>query len=158
YGKNHAAVVNLRNQIRDIRRSIRDELGRIEETWKSEHQIAKKKQDELEKSFTTLISQSTQTNQAQVALFSLEAAAQSYRKLYDNFLQRHTETVQQQTFPISDARSVSPAAISKISPSALPVWIMTIFAGGMLGVGLGASREVMDRGFRTREQVRSVLA
>src|SRR5262249_35043051 len=87
YGKNHAAVVNLRNQIRDIRRSIRDELGRIEETWKSEHQIAKKKQDELEKSFTTLISQSTQTNQAQVALFSLEAAAQSYRKLYDNFLQ-----------------------------------------------------------------------
>ena len=32
YGKNHTAVVNLRNQIRDIRRSIADELGRIEET------------------------------------------------------------------------------------------------------------------------------
>src|SRR5262249_50294487 len=27
YGKNHIAVVNLRNQIRDLRRSIRDELG-----------------------------------------------------------------------------------------------------------------------------------
>src|SRR5262249_1012638 len=84
--------------------------------------------------------------------------AQSYRKLYDNFLQRHTETVQQQTFPISDARSVSPAGITKVSPSSLPVWIVTIFAGGVLGVGLGAFREVMDRGFRTRGQVRSVLA
>ena len=31
---------------------------------------------------------------------------------------------------------------------------MTIFAGGMLGVGFGALREIMDRGFRTREQVR----
>jgi succinoglycan biosynthesis transport protein ExoP len=158
YGKNHQAVVLLRNQIRDIRKSIRDELGRIEETWKSEYQIAKKQQDELEKGFTALVSQSAQTNQAQVALFSLEAAALSYRKLYDNFLQRHTETVQQQTFPISDARSVSPAAISKVSPTPLPVWLLTIFAGGVLGVGVGAFREVMDRGFRTREQVRSVLA
>ena len=31
YGKNHSAVVNLRKQIRDIRKNIRDELGRIEE-------------------------------------------------------------------------------------------------------------------------------
>ena len=36
YGKNHIAVVNIRNQIRDIRRSMRDELGRIEETLKSD--------------------------------------------------------------------------------------------------------------------------
>ena len=150
--------MNLRNQIRDIRRSIRDELGRIEETSKSEYEIAKKRQDELEKGLATLISQSTQTNQAQVALFSLEAAAQSYRKLYDNFLQRHTETVQQQSFPISDARAVSPASVSKIGPRTLQVWIVTIFAGGMLGVGLGAFREIMDRKFRTSEQVRTVLA
>ena len=35
---------------------------------------------------------------------------------------------------------------------------MTIFAGGMLGVGFGGLQEILDRGFRTREQVRSVLA
>ena len=44
-------------------------------------EIAKKRQDELEKSMATMVSQSTQTNQAQIALFSLEAAAQSYRKI-----------------------------------------------------------------------------
>ena len=59
YGKNHTAVVNLRNQIRDIRRSIADELGRIEETIKSEYGIAKKRQEELEKGLATLVSQST---------------------------------------------------------------------------------------------------
>ena len=73
--------------------------------------LPKNAQDELEKGLASLVSQSTDTNQAQVALFSLEAAAQSYRKLYDNFLQRHTETVQQQSFPISDARSLSPATV-----------------------------------------------
>jgi succinoglycan biosynthesis transport protein ExoP len=157
YGKNHVAVLNLRNQIRDIRKSIRDELGRIEETHRSEYKIAKKSQDELEKGLAALISQSTETNQAQVALFSLEAAAQSYRKLYDNFLQRHTESVQQQSFPISDARSISPASVIKTGPKTFAAWIITIFAGGMLGVGFGVLREIMDRGFRTREQVQSVL-
>jgi polysaccharide biosynthesis transport protein len=85
------------------------------------------------------------------------AAAQSYRKLYDSFLQRHTETIQQQTYPISDARQVSTASVGKTGPKTLQVWLVTILAGGMLGVGAGAFREIMDRGFRTREQVRSVL-
>jgi succinoglycan biosynthesis transport protein ExoP len=158
YGKNHIAVVNLRNQIRDIRKSVRDEIGRIEETAKSELEIAKKHQEELEKELAAVMSQSNQTNQAQVALFSLEAQAQSYRKLYDSFLQRHTETVQQQSFPISDARSVSQANQAlQTAPNALRVWIMTLFAGCMFGVGFAVLREIMDRGFRTREQVRSIL-
>jgi succinoglycan biosynthesis transport protein ExoP len=157
YGRSHTAVVNLRNQIRDIRKSIRDELGRIEETYRSEYEIANKRQDELEKGLGKHISQSTATNQAQITLFSLESAAQSYRKLYDDFLQRHTESVQQQSFPISDARQVSPASASQTYPRALKVWLLAGFAGGVLGVGLGVFREIRDCGFRTREQVRSIL-
>lgn len=158
YGKNHVAVANLRNQIRDIRRSIRDELGRIEETVKSEYEIAKKREGELEKALGALVSQSTETNQAQVTLFSLEATAQSYRKIYDSFLQRHTEAVQQQSYPISDARAISPATgAARTGPHGLKIWMTTIFAGGLLGFGLSMFREVMDRGFRTREQVRSLL-
>ena len=61
YGKTHTAVVNLRNQIRDIRRSIRDELGRIEETTRSELEIAKKRQDEVENALGKLISTSSTT-------------------------------------------------------------------------------------------------
>jgi succinoglycan biosynthesis transport protein ExoP len=157
YGKNHNAVANIRNQIRDIRRSMRDELGRIEETHRSELDIAKKRQDELAKGLDKLISQSSDTNQAQVVLFSLEAAAQSYRKLYDNFLQQHTAAVQQQSWPISDARSISPASAVKTFPRSAMVWVVAIFGGGVLGVGIGGFWEIRDRGFRTREQVRSVL-
>src|SRR5262249_16249309 len=144
--------------IREIRRSIHDELGRIEETFKSEYEIAKKRQDELENELASVVSQSTDTNQTAVALFSLTAAAQSYRKLYDNFLEQHTVSIQQQTYPITEARQTSTATVVKTAPKALLVSLITVFAGGMLAVGLGALREIRDRGFRTREQVRSVLA
>jgi polysaccharide biosynthesis transport protein len=158
YGKNHTAVVNLRNQIRDIRRSIGDELGRIEENLKSEYEIAKKREDEFDKSQAKLISQSTETNQALVTYFSLDATAKSYRRLYDNFLQRHTESVQQQTFPISEARQISAASATKTGPKTALVGLVTLVAGAMIGGGLAAFREIMDRRFRTREQVKSVLA
>src|SRR5262249_43970425 len=111
-----------------------------------------------EKELAESVSQSRVTNQAQVALFSLEAAAQSYRKIYDNFLQQHTASIQQQTFPVTEARQVSAGSAVKTWPKPLLVWIGSIFAGGVLGVGLGTFREIRDRGFRTREQVQSNLA
>ena len=159
YGKNHSATVNLRREIRDVRRSIGDELGRIAETYRSELEIAKKRQDEAEKRLGALVSQSTKTNQAQVTLFSLEAAAQSYRKLYDSFLRQHTEAVQQQSLPVSDAQEVSPASIIKADSrsSRFVVFGMIIFAGGILGVGFGVLQDLMDRGFRTREHVQFAL-
>jgi succinoglycan biosynthesis transport protein ExoP len=158
YGKNHTAVVNLRNQIRDVRRSIGDELGRIEENLKSEYEIAKKREEEFDKSQAKLISQSTETNQALITYFSLDAAAKSYRRLYDNFLQRHTESVQQQTFPVSEARQISSASVNKTGPKTAFVAMATLLAGAVIGGGLAAFREIMDRRFRTREQVQSVLA
>jgi succinoglycan biosynthesis transport protein ExoP len=158
YGNNHYAVVNLRNQIRDIRRSIGDELGRIEESIKSDYALAKRRQEEFDKRLSALVSQSTETNQAQITLLSLDAAAKSYRKLYDNFLQRHTESVQQQTFPVSEARQISAASVKQTWPKTGLIALGTILAGAMIGGGLAAFREIMDRKFRTREQVQSVLA
>ena len=157
YGANHVAVVNTRKQIQDIRHSIADELGRIEQTYKSELKIATQRQGELEKSFADAIAQTQVTNQAQVTLFTLEAAAKSYRSLYDSFLRQHTESVQQQTYPVSDARLISPASIAQTGPNTLKTLLMTIFAGGMLGIGIGALREILDRGFRTTDQVKAVL-
>ena len=53
YGSNHYAVLNLRRQIREIRASILDELRRIAETYKSDLEIAKQHQDDLEKNFAS---------------------------------------------------------------------------------------------------------
>ena len=157
YGPDHVSVQNIRNQIKDMRRSIADELGRIEETAKGELEIAQKGQRDLEATLASALSKTQDANQAQVTLFSLEAAAKSYRSLYDSFLKQHTEAVQRQTYPISDARLISSASVSQTGPQTLKTWLTALFAGGMLGVGFGALRELLDSSFRTREQVKSVL-
>ena len=67
------------------------------------------------------MAQSQVTNQAQVALRELESNAQSYQALYDNFLQRYMESVQQQSFPITEARVISAASrpLTKSHPKTL---------------------------------------
>ncbi len=48
-GKDHLAVANLERQIKGVRDSITDELSRIAETYKSEYEIAKQRQAEIER-------------------------------------------------------------------------------------------------------------
>lgn len=159
YGSNHLAAVNLRNQMREIRVSILDELKRLSESYKSDYEIAKQRADAAEKQFAQSVTQSQTTNQAQVVLRDLESTAQTYRALYDNFLQRYMELVQQQSFPITEARLITEASrpLRKSSPRTT---LVLAFAGfGGLAMGFAAARflDVSDRVFRTSNQVETLL-
>jgi polysaccharide biosynthesis transport protein len=155
FGVNHLAVVNLRNQMKEIRRSILDELGRINESYKSDYEIAKAREASVQKRLASIVTQSQATNQSQVALKELEATSQSYRKLYDSFLQRYMDTIQQQSFPITEARLITEASrpLGKSSPKSLLILAAAIMGGTILGAGVGILRDISDRVFRTRRQV-----
>ena len=159
YGKDHLAAVNLRNQMQEIRNSILDELRRIAEGYKSDYQIAKAREEQIQIELGQAVSQSQETNQAQVTLRELESSSQTYRTLYDNFLQRYMESIQQQSFPISDARVISQASppLQKSHPKTALILGGVSIAGLILGFGVGLIREWSDRVFRTVEQVESLL-
>ena len=89
YGKDHLAVINLRNQMREIRNSIFDELKRLGETYKSDYEIAKQREEGVQKELGQAVSQSQATDADSVALRQLQSTAQTYKTLYDNFLQRY---------------------------------------------------------------------
>ena len=159
YGRNHLAVVNLRNQRREIRLSILDELRRIAETYKSEFEIAKARENSVQKSLDDIVAQSQTTNEAQVTLHNLDSSAQSYRSLYDNFLQRYMESVQQQSFPVTEARLITQATppLYKSAPKTPLVLGLALMGGLILGVGFGVLREVSDTVFRTTAQIQERL-
>ena len=159
YGKDHLAVVNLRNQIREIRDSIFAELRRLAETYKSDYEIAKHRQESLEKDLAQAVSQSQEANKAQIALRELESSAQSVRTLHDNFLQRYMESIQQESFPITEARVISRATrpLGKSGPKTQLILALACFGGIGLGAAAGFIREVMDRVFRTTGQVETAL-
>jgi succinoglycan biosynthesis transport protein ExoP len=159
YGRDHLAAVNLRNQMAEIRKSIDDELRRIAETYKSDYEIAKAREDSVQRSLNDIIVQSNETSQAQIELHSLDANAQSYRALADNFLQRYMESVQQQSFPITEARLITQASppFNKSYPKPLLVMAMATLGGLFLAFIIGTIREFSDRVYRTVSQVENNL-
>lgn len=159
YGRDHLAAVQLRNQMYQIRRSIQDELGRIAESYKSDYEIAKQREEILKAGRAQAVNNTQVTNTAQVTLGELESTAQSYKRLYDNFLQRYMESVQQQSFPITEARVITAATppLGKSSPKTAVVLTIYGAIGLMLGFAVGKLRELSDRVFRTTDQLESVL-
>lgn len=159
YGPNHLAALNLRNQMREIGRSITAELGRLAETYKSDYEIAKQREDDVRKSLDEAVSKSRLTDRAQVQLKELESKSQTYRSLYENFLQRYTESIQQQSFPITEARVISTASrpLQRSNPKTILVLLVSCGGGLVLGLGLGLLRDLADRVIRTSDQAEAVL-
>jgi polysaccharide biosynthesis transport protein len=155
YGPAHLAVVNLHNQMNELRRTIFEELRRIAETYKSDFEIAKTREESIQKSLDRIVSESQTTNEAQITLHNLESNAQTSRALYDNFLQRYMESVQQQSFPVSDSRLITQARrpLGKSSPKTLLILGLASVGGIILGCGIGVLRDLSDRVFRTTAQV-----
>jgi succinoglycan biosynthesis transport protein ExoP len=158
-GSNHLAVVNMQRQIREIKNSILDELKRIFETYKSDFEIAKQRQADVEKRLASAVSDSQSAGQAQGALNELESKAKSYHSLYDNLLQRYTELTQQESLPMTEARFVTRASPpqGKAYPKTRLVLAGALFAGLALGFGVGFLREMLDSVFRTTKQVVAAL-
>ncbi|MGH6846548.1 MAG: polysaccharide biosynthesis tyrosine autokinase [Methylocella sp.] len=159
YGANHLATVNLRTQMLELRRNINDEMKKIAESYKSDYEIALARERSLEGSLATEVTDSQITHNSQVQLRDLESNAKSYRTISDSFLQRYMESVQQQSFPITEARLISAAIppIHKSSPLTLVVFGISTAGGLMLCIAFACYRELSDRVFRTRAQIEESL-
>jgi polysaccharide biosynthesis transport protein len=159
YGESYWAAVGLRNQMNDMRQPIQDEIRRLREAYKGDYDAAKQRQEAIERDLAKAVSDSQTANRAQITLRELESAAHSDRALYESFMQRSTESVQQESFPLNDARVISPAVApaQKSRPKSMLVLALAIFGGGALGIGLGLLRDLLDGAFRTGRQVENSL-
>jgi exopolysaccharide transport family protein len=159
YGADHTAARNLRAEMAALQRAIWDEISRIAESYKSELQIAKSQEESIDKRMIEVFQKSGATRQSQVRLRELETAANTYRGIYETFLSRFTQSVQQQSFPSTEARVVTVASPPR-GPSS-PKVTLTIALAGICGLGLGImsalAREQMNRQIHTRAQLEKLL-
>jgi succinoglycan biosynthesis transport protein ExoP len=159
YGSDHMAVVNLRDQMEEIRRNIGAELGRIAASYQSDFQIAKAREENLDRALANLVSEGQLTNRDRLGLAELESSAKIYHGIYDNFFQRYMEAMQQQSFPITDARVISSAAPPSRKSKPVRSLVLTIAAtmGIIASLGMAALREAIDGAFRTGRQAEQAL-
>jgi polysaccharide biosynthesis transport protein len=159
-GPTHGAVASARMEMRQYERLMFEELGRIAESYLSDLVIAQSKEKALRSSLKELVGGNASANVTAVALRELEREAETFRTLYQTFLQRYQEAVHQQSFPITEARVVTSALAptSASHPKTAIVLALSLLLGGALGAAIGGLRELGDRAFRTEEQVRDELA
>ena len=159
YGATHEATLGLLNQMSELRRNISDEMRKIAQSYRSDYEIAQSRENDLKQSLETSVSESNVTNQAQIKLRELQSTAQSYRAMYDNFLKRYMETIQQESFPITEARLISPATrpIGPNQPKVPLVLAIAVLSGLALGFVLAFLREFADHVFRSSRQVQDTL-
>jgi exopolysaccharide transport family protein len=159
YGADHTAARNLRAEMAALQRAIWDEISRIAESYKSELQIAKSQEESIDKRMIEVFQKSGSTRQSQVRLRELETAANTYRGIYETFLSRFTQSVQQQSFPSTEARVVTMASPPRVpsSPKVTLTLALAVLSGLALGIVAAIAREQMNRQIHTRAQLETLL-
>ena len=155
FGEKHGTVEKLRGQIAELNVTAVEELGRIKESLKSAYESAAEKEQALKADLQTAVATADMASQAQVRLRDLESAAQSYRTMSDNMLDKLQEVTQEQTSPAGDARIISAAATPQkpSSPKLLIVAAVSIFGGLAVGAALALLNEALSSGFKTPDDV-----
>lgn len=82
-----------------------------------------------------------------VTLEELESQSDTYRKIYESYLQAYADSVQRQSYPVTNARVITLATPPerKNSPRGLPLLAGALVIGGMIGVGLALLRHSLRR-------------
>jgi len=159
FGADHLQAQRLRATMGEYKRLMFEELSRIAQSYQSSNQVALSRQKSIEQQVVAAMGVSATANDAQVQLRELERESETYKNLYQTFLQRYQESIQQQSFPVTEARIITnPAVAEKPSAPKKPlVLAVACLAGMLLGAGVAGLREFRDRFYRTGDQVSGTL-
>lgn len=158
-GPDQPQAVSLRADMKQYSDQIFDELKRIAQSYKSEYDVAASRETSLEASLGKLMSVNASADETQVRLRELERESNTFKSLYDNFLQSYQQTIQQQSFPVTDARIIQdpiPPQDPSFPRKSLVLAFCTML-GGFAGCGIAGLREHRDRFLRSGEQVREEI-
>lgn len=158
-GSDHIQAVRLRQEMKELERLMFEELGRIAESYQSEVTVAEAREQALRANVQEAQKVTANAGETQVQLRELQRTADTYRDLYQSFLQRYQEATQQQSFPITEARVISRASMPDVpsAPKKPMILALGVFLGIAVGGAIGAFREYRERFFRTGDQIRETL-
>lgn len=155
FGDNQIITVNLGTQVRQIEASIRAEIQRLQAASQAAYRAAAAHARQLQTQLDSLSQQATAVDGAQGKLNALQGEAAVYRQLYDSYLQRYMQTVQQQSLPSGDARVISDAVPPRVKDnmSSRTILALSLAVGMVFGLGAAFFRERMDGTVRSLSQL-----
>src|SRR5579862_4348488 len=156
-GERHPAVIEIEAQGARLQKLIEDEVNRIAVSDRAEYERAKADEDMLSRQVDALKNTAVSTNESLVGLRELERDVQASRAVYESFLVRSRETVEQEQANTKNIRIISKAdrPIYRSSPPpSLVVGLAAMLLGFASGVGIvimqGATEEAAPRPAKPR--------
>ncbi|MGJ5179369.1 GumC family protein [Bradyrhizobium oligotrophicum] len=144
---NHPRIKELKAQLADLDRQIRDEAGKISRSLDSDARIAEGRVQMLSQSLDQAKKQATSTNGQDVQLRALERDAKSQRDLLESYLAKYREANTRQTLdtPPAEGRIISRAVVSNTPayPKKLPIVLIATLATLMLTSGVVITGELL---------------
>src|SRR6202048_4750662 len=137
-GPRHPALRQRKQQVYDLRRSIKEETERFAQSAKNDLTRARDYEASLNKALDTQKRQSVQLSQASVRLRELVRGVEASRDVYQSFLKRSRETEEQETLNTSSARIIGEATVPqrRMFPPGMSVLAMIGFLlGGLAATG-----------------------
>lgn len=143
-------IPGLRTRMASIRRQLAAEAERIRTALASELEVARRKEADLAGAVAGAEAALARVKAARVQLDQLEREARADRTLYESFLNRYKQTLEQEGLTAPEARIISRAETPRVPSSRrLPLLVLALGAGFGSGIGFAFLREALDRRVRS---------
>jgi uncharacterized protein involved in exopolysaccharide biosynthesis len=144
---NHPRIKELKAQLSDLDRQIRDEASKLSRSLDNDSRIASGRVEGLSASLEQLKKQATSTNGNDVQLRALEREAKAQRDLLESYLAKYREANTRENIDAApaDGRIISRASVSNAPayPKKLPIVLIATLATLMLSAGAIATGELL---------------
>ncbi|MGI9386761.1 MAG: GumC family protein [Methyloligellaceae bacterium] len=159
YGENHPEVVNGKAELKDLQREIQQEVNRLVEGSRSAYQVARNREEILEKQVAALKVQVGKLKRLKIGLDELKRDAKATGDLYTQTLARLKETQGQASLHISDTRLVDEAKPPEFSSWPRKDLILGAALTGSVGLSvvLILLHELITKTIRSARMIRTEL-
>jgi uncharacterized protein involved in exopolysaccharide biosynthesis/Mrp family chromosome partitioning ATPase len=144
---NHPRIKELKAQLSDLDRQLREEASKISRSLDNDARIASGRVEGLSASLEQLKKQATSTNGQDVQLRALEREAKAQRDLLESYLAKYREANTRENIDAApaDGRIISRATVSNTPayPKKLPIVLIATLATLMLTAGAIATGELL---------------
>ena len=143
----HPRIKELKAQLADLDRQIRDEAAKVSRSLENDARIAGGRVEGLSASLEQMKKQATSSNGQDVQLRALEREAKAQRDLLESYLAKYREATTRENIDAvpSDGRIISRAIVSNTPayPKKLPIVLIATLASLMLSAGAIVTGELL---------------
>ncbi|HWW46246.1 MAG TPA: exopolysaccharide transport family protein [Xanthobacteraceae bacterium] len=158
----HPRIKELKAQLADLDRQLRDEALKVARTLENDARIAGAKVEALTANLDQLKRQATSSNSEDVQLRALEREARAERELLESYLAKYREATTRENLEVAplEGRIISRPVVSNTpaAPKKLPIVLIATLATFMLTAGFVASSELLRMTAPAAPVVRAALS